>query len=105
MTSDSIEVPVLVVGGGPSGLCASILLSREGIESLTVERHPGTSIYPRATGVNIRSMEILRSLGLEDEVRRASFKAAPRIAFSRVLADKEPRVSPSFHPQNPEVSP
>src|ERR1700730_10358232 len=105
MTSDAIEVPVLVVGGGPSGLCASMLLSRHGVESLTVERHPGTSIYPRATGVNIRTMEILRSLGLEDQVRRASFRAEPRIGFSRVLTDSESRVSPSFHPANLDVSP
>ncbi|HVS49851.1 MAG TPA: FAD-dependent monooxygenase, partial [Candidatus Dormibacteraeota bacterium] len=105
MSNGRIEVPVLVVGAGPSGLCASILLSRHGIESLTVEKHPGTSIYPRATGINIRSMEILRSLGLQDEVRRTSFKAEPRIAFSRVLTDTEPRVSPSFHPEDLDVSP
>jgi putative polyketide hydroxylase len=105
MSNGRIEVPVLVVGAGPSGLCASILLSRHGIESLTVERHPGTSIYPRATGINIRSMEILRSLGLQNEVRRASFKAEPRIAFSRVLTDTEPLVTQSFHPAGRDVSP
>src|SRR6266849_8578581 len=93
-----IEVPGLVVGAGPSGLCTSILLSRHGVESLTIERHPGTSIYPRATGINIRTMEILRSLGLQEEVRRASFEAEPRIAFSSVLIEKEQRVSPSFQP-------
>lgn len=104
-TSNVIEVPVLIVGAGTSGLCASILLSRDGVESLTVERHPGTSIYPRATGINIRTMEILRSLGLEEEVHRASFEAEPRIAFSSVLIEKEPRVSPSFHPDGRDVSP
>ena len=31
------EVPVLIVGGGPVGLTASILLSREGVRSLLVE--------------------------------------------------------------------
>src|SRR5438105_1114744 len=39
-----VEVPVLVVGAGPTGLTASILLSRWGIPSLTVEKHPGTTI-------------------------------------------------------------
>ncbi len=100
-----IEVPVLVVGAGPSGLCASILLSLHGVESLTVERHPGTSIYPRATGINVRSMEIFRSIGIADQIRRASFNAEPGIAFSRVLTDAEPRVSPSFRPQGLDVSP
>jgi putative polyketide hydroxylase len=100
-----IDVPVLIVGGGPAGLCASILLSRHGIESLLVEKHPGTSIYPRATGINIRSMEIFRSLGLQAEIGRASFKAEPRIAFSSVLTDAEPNLSPSFHPDHLDVSP
>ena len=43
-----IEVPVLIVGGGPVGLTASIWLSRHGIRSLLVERHPGTAIMPKA---------------------------------------------------------
>src|SRR6266852_3658814 len=47
-----VEVPVLVVGAGPTGLTTSILLSRWGIPSLTVERHPGTTIFPRAIAVN-----------------------------------------------------
>lgn len=105
MTLNRIEVPVLIVGAGTSGLCASILLSGHGVESLTVERHPGTSIYPRATGINVRSMEIFRSFGIQDEVRRASFMAEPRIAFSRALTDAEPHVSPSFHPDGRDVSP
>lgn len=33
------EFPVVIVGGGPVGLTASILLSRAGIRSLLVERH------------------------------------------------------------------
>ena len=82
-----IEIPVLVVGAGPTGLSASLLLSRHGVESLTVERHPGTSIYPRATGINARTMEVFRSLGVEAEVRRAAFTAVRLIVTSRVLID------------------
>src|SRR5712691_10343861 len=100
-----IEVPVLVVGAGPTGLSASLFLSHHGVESLTVERHPGTSIYPRATGINVRTMEIFRSIGIADQLRRASFNAEPGIAFSRVLTDTEPRVSRSFRPQGLDVSP
>ena len=50
------EVPVLIVGGGPVGLTASFLLSLHGIRSLLVERHPGTSIVPKARGINARTM-------------------------------------------------
>jgi putative polyketide hydroxylase len=82
-----IDVPVLVVGAGPTGLSASLLLSRHGIESLTIERHPGTSIYPRATGINARTMEVFRALGVEGEVRDAAFTAVRRMARSAVLVD------------------
>jgi putative polyketide hydroxylase len=47
-----LETPVLIVGGGPVGLTASILLSQQGIRSLLVERHPGTAILPKARGIN-----------------------------------------------------
>jgi putative polyketide hydroxylase len=100
----AIEVPVLIVGAGPGGLCASILLSHHGVQSLTVERHPGTSIYPRATAINVRTMEIFRSLGLEQRVRDASFEAWPRIAHSTVLVSPDPDSSP-VAPRGPGVSP
>ena len=100
-----IEVPVLVAGGGPTGLCAALLLARHGIESLTVERHPGTSIYPRSTGINVRSMEVLRSLGLEEAVRAASFEGMPGVARSSTLVDPDFEVSPSFGQQSGDMSP
>src|SRR5690242_9766245 len=63
------EVHVLIVGAGPTGLCTSLLLSRYGIPSLLIERHPGTSIYPGATGVSTRTMELFRQWGLDQRVR------------------------------------
>jgi 2-polyprenyl-6-methoxyphenol hydroxylase-like FAD-dependent oxidoreductase len=75
-----LEVPVLIVGAGPTGLCTSILLSRYGIPSLLVERHASTSIYPRATGVSTRSMELLRQWGLESRVRAAGFEVVDPFA-------------------------
>lgn len=105
ITADGIEVPVLIVGAGPTGLSASLLLSQAGVESLTVERHPGTSIYPRATGINVRSMEIFRSLGIEDEVRGASFSVAAQVGRSAVLIDPKPELSPSFRGNALAVSP
>src|SRR5262249_23202253 len=42
----------------------ALLLARHGVRSAVAERHPGTSILPRATGINVRTMEILRGLGL-----------------------------------------
>ncbi|HKR99437.1 MAG TPA: FAD-dependent monooxygenase, partial [Candidatus Dormibacteraeota bacterium] len=100
-----VEVPVLVVGAGPTGLTASILLSRWGIPSLTVEKHPGTTIFPRAIAVNTRSMEIFRSLGLDERIKQEGFTSMPFVARSRVLIDPEPELSPSLGTPPNDVSP
>ncbi|MEI0735977.1 FAD-dependent monooxygenase [Paenibacillus sp. JTLBN-2024] len=63
-------VPVLVVGGSLVGLSFSLLLARQGIRPLVVERHPGTSIHPRVSSLTARTLEIFRSAGIEDEIRR-----------------------------------
>src|SRR5580692_10881833 len=65
------DVPVLIVGGGPVGLTASILLSQQGVRSLLVERHPGTAILPKARGINARTMEMYRQIGIEQAIRDA----------------------------------
>ena len=66
------DVPVLIVGGGPTGLMLSILLSRFGVESLLVEADPGTCDHPQAHVVNRRTAEIWRSVGIEDAVHAQS---------------------------------
>ena len=71
------EVPVLVVGGSLVGLSTALLLARHGVEPLVVERHSGTAIHPRAGHFNLRTLEILRSAGLEDTVRRRSREQYP----------------------------
>jgi putative polyketide hydroxylase len=85
------NVPVLIVGGGPVGLSSSLLLAHYGVSSLLVERHPGTSIHPRARGINIRTMEILRSLGLEEPVRAVGTALANNSYFlvAETLAGRE----------------
>lgn len=100
-----VDVPVLIVGAGPTGLMASLSLAHHGVPSLVVERHLGTTIYPRAIGVNTRTMEILRSLGLEAEVRRAAFDATPKVARSQTLVDPEPQLSPPFNQPHSGSSP
>ena len=65
------EVDVLVVGAGVVGLSAALFLQHHGVQPLVVERHPGTSIHPRARGVNVRTMELFREVGVEDAVRAA----------------------------------
>ncbi|MFI6392353.1 FAD-dependent monooxygenase [Nonomuraea sp. NPDC050540] len=78
---DELDVEVLVVGGGPVGLSASIELSRHGISTLLVEKHAGTSIFPKARLITTRTMEIFRAWGIVADVERAGM---PREEFLAV---------------------
>jgi 2-polyprenyl-6-methoxyphenol hydroxylase-like FAD-dependent oxidoreductase len=64
---------VLVVGAGLAGSSTALFLAHRGIDVLLVERHPGTSIHPRATGQFPRTMELLRVAGVTDEIMAASY--------------------------------
>jgi len=66
MSTQELEVPVLVVGAGPAGLTSALALGRYGHAALVVERHAGTAHTPRAHIINQRTIEILRHLGIED---------------------------------------
>jgi putative polyketide hydroxylase len=62
------HVPVLIVGAGAGGLATSALLTKHGVGSLAVEKRREVFIYPKARNLSFRSLEILRGLGLDDEV-------------------------------------
>ena len=78
--------PVIVVGAGPAGLVAAISLARLGIETMVVERRAAPSSLPRATVMSLRSMELMRSWGLEDAVREGAVDVEWRGRRSRTLA-------------------
>ena len=92
------STPVLIVGAGPAGLVSALVLARQGVRSTLVERHPGTSTHPRASGVSTRTMEIFRRLGVEDEIRARSLDAVPMMSMSASLASPERRVAPLGFP-------
>lgn len=71
----TMDIPVLIVGAGPAGLCTSIVLSRMGVRSILVEKHSGTSIYPKATGISLRTMELMRHWGVDQRVREVALDA------------------------------
>jgi 2-polyprenyl-6-methoxyphenol hydroxylase-like FAD-dependent oxidoreductase len=69
-----VDVPVVVVGGGLVGLSTAMFLAQQGIPSLTVERLRGGSPLPRAAHFHLRTLELFRAAGIEDEVRAQSEK-------------------------------
>jgi len=68
------EVPVLIVGGSLVGLTTAMLLGHHGVPSLALERHAGTAIHPRAGHFQLRTLEILRQVGLDERVRAKSLE-------------------------------
>ncbi len=81
------EVPVLVVGAGPAGLTTAITLARQGIDCMIVERRLHASTLPRATLASLRTMELVRSWGLEEAVQAGSNAVEMRLLECRTLAE------------------
>ena len=60
-----IETPCLVVGAGPVGLMAGILLGQRGLSTQVIDQDSGTQESPAAHVVNARTLEICRQAGLD----------------------------------------
>src|ERR1700728_384770 len=73
------RVPVLIVGAGAAGLAASALLAKHGVGSLLVEKRREIFIYPKARNLSFRSMEILRGLGLGDQVHAVADRVSDMV--------------------------
>ena len=87
-----IEVPVLIVGGSLVGMSTALLLGHHGIRPLVVEHHRGTAIHPRAAMITQRTMEIFRTVGVEQIVMQKSdeqFVQDGAIMAVETLAGKE----------------
>lgn len=67
-----LQVPVLIVGAGPTGLALAIELGERGIGCLLVERNDRVGHAPRAKTTHTRIREHLRRWGIADRLAAAA---------------------------------
>lgn len=84
------HVPVLIVGGGYAGTAMAMFLAQNGIRAMMVDRHDQPSVQGRARGVNQRTMELYRAIGVAREVEALStpFAGDAGVARCRSLSEQ-----------------
>jgi 2,4-dichlorophenol 6-monooxygenase len=65
-----LETDVLIIGSGPAGSTAALLLSTYGIPNILVTKYRWLAETPRAHITNQRAMEIFRDMGVEEDAKR-----------------------------------
>ena len=63
-----VTTDVVVVGSGPAGATAALLLSSLGVDNIMITKYRWTANTPRAHITNQRAMEVFRDLGIEQQV-------------------------------------
>ena len=76
----------IVIGAGPAGLVAGIVLGSYGVDVVALEKRPEGSTLSRATVISTRCMEMLRAWGLEPDVRAGAADVVPRGTRARSTA-------------------
>ncbi|WP_333761063.1 bifunctional 3-(3-hydroxy-phenyl)propionate/3-hydroxycinnamic acid hydroxylase MhpA [Streptomyces sp. IBSBF 2390] len=93
--SASARRQVVIIGAGPVGVTAALLLARHGVHSLLLERHRGIYPLPRAVVADDEICRILQSVGIHEE-----FAAVSRPAPGLRLLDPKRRLITEF-PRSP----
>ncbi|MDJ0847280.1 MAG: FAD-dependent monooxygenase [Myxococcota bacterium] len=103
------QTPVLIVGAGPVGLVAAILLDQLGVSSLVVDEKPAFDDHPRARFMDSCTLELFRQLEIADAVEATGIGPdwTEVITCAESIAGKQiARVpSPEFHSAPRPITP
>src|SRR5579859_3171843 len=61
------DMPVAIVGAGPTGVMLAIELARRGVGVRVLDRQPARSPESRAIGIHARTLEVFHQLGIVQE--------------------------------------
>ena len=81
-----MKTDVLIVGAGSVGLTLGNYLARFGVDSIIVEKSKQINPHPRAMGINGRTGESLRALGVFSDVARLCYDLEHR-GYRRLTGD------------------
>jgi putative polyketide hydroxylase len=81
------RTPVLVVGGALTGLSSAVFLGAHGVPCVVIERHPDLLIHPRLRGINPRTVELFRQVGLEPAIKAASYVRSEQYTWVPIRAE------------------
>ncbi len=70
--TDEIHTAVVIVGGGPVGLCLANELGYQGVDYILLEQGEGRVYFPAGENFFSRTMEHLRRWGIADDFRRGN---------------------------------
>jgi 3-(3-hydroxy-phenyl)propionate hydroxylase len=90
------RVPVVIVGAGPVGVTAALLLARRGVRSVVLERHRDVYPLPRAVAMDDEVRRILQAVGVHE-----GFAAIARPANGLRLLDARHRVMAELRRDDP----
>jgi 2-polyprenyl-6-methoxyphenol hydroxylase-like FAD-dependent oxidoreductase len=70
----AVDVKVLIVGAGPTGLLLAAELHRRGVDCRVIDANPAPLHWDRATVVHPRSLEVFESLGIVEPLLAAGVR-------------------------------
>jgi putative polyketide hydroxylase len=93
-----LATPVLVVGAGPVGMMTALLLARQGVRSIVIERRRDLASHPKGRGFNARSMELFRQCGMLPDMLAAQPKTheVQHVAIGARIDDPALKIMPFF---------
>ena len=103
----AVDVSVLIVGAGPTGLTLACDLARRGVDFRIVEKAHSYFAGSRGKGLQPRSMEVLEDLGVIDQILECGRFHLPFRAYdgATILGDRDLHEGRHPTPDVPYASP
>lgn len=103
----NIDVQVLIVGAGPTGLALACDLSRRGVQFRIVDKGEAYFIGSKSKGLQPRTLEVMDDFGIVDQIVRNGKFHVPFRGYdgTKVLGERDPHEGRHPAPSTPYARP